>query len=329
MERRALIETTALVGDIGGTNARFAIARLGAGRPELSEPVKLAHAGMAGPNAAVEAFLEQTGEQRPAHVAIAVAGPVDDGRADFTNLPWSLSEPALHEDGFETAVLLNDFEALAWATPALAADETVSIGPELEPEPDAPMLVVGPGTGFGGALAVPLGGQWKALSAEPGHMGLAPSDACEVEIWKRLATEGRVSVETLVCGPGLKRLHRVLAEIDGRPVEALEPADISTRALAGDACCRATMDRFCGLLGSVAGDLALASGARGGVYLVGGMARGIEALLLDGPFRKRFEAKAPMDDYLARVPTRLIRRKHTALLGAAMALSERLKIASL
>ena len=316
----------ALVGDIGGTHARFAIARLGGPRPELGEPVKLAHAGMAGPDAVVEAFLAQVGEARPAHIAVAVAGPVDGGAARFTNLPWSLSEAALRQDGFETAVLINDFEAMAWALPALSPDETVGIGADVPPESRAARLVLGPGTGFGAAVAAPCGAGFTAMATEPGHMGFAPTDEVELELWRRLSADGRVTVESLVCGPGLKRLHRLLAEIEGRPPEPLEPTEITARALAGsDPHAMAAAERFCALLGSVAGDLALATGARGGVYLVGGMARGIEPLLLNGPFRRRFEDKPPMHAYLAQIPTRLVRRKHTALLGAALALTERLK----
>jgi len=160
------------------------------------------------------------------------------------------------------------------------------------------------------------------LSTEGGHIAFAPTDEVEIEILRALTERfGRVSVERILSGPGMEDLHVILGEIDGRKVEDLPAKQITERGVAGDACCRITIDRFCGILGSTAGDLALALGARGGVFIAGGIAPRVIDLLEAGPFRERFEAKGRFVDYMKSIPTHVILHPHTALIGAAVAMT--------
>lgn len=308
-----------LVGDVGGTNARFALARMVDGRPRLehfeSFPAETHPTFLDG----VKAYLDGC-PVKPTGGVIAVAGPVTDGAIDLTNSPWRVSEGELQTLGLNPIRLINDFEALAWGAPIVPEDELASLGGPAQGDPHAAIALVGPGTGFGvSALARDAHGREMALPSEGGHACFAPGDEVEDEVLRILRRRyDRVSIERLICGPGLLNLHRALAEIDGRETHIDDPAQITAQALEDPTSpCGATLARFCAMLGAVAGDIALTTGARGGIYIAGGIAPRILPFIQASPFRRRFERKGRFQDYMAAIPTKVILHKHAALLGAA------------
>jgi glucokinase len=312
----------ALVGDIGGTNARFGLVDTRAGDLRVTDHVGYLCRDYPEALDAVAAYLKQVGLKRsPALAAVAVAGPVEDGAIRFTNSAWILSEAGLRGMGFAAARLLNDYAALALAAPLLAGDDVRRIGDADDAVAGRTVAVLGPGTGFGASALVRDAFGEAALSGEGGHVSFAPTDEVEVEILRGLAAKyGRVSVERILSGPGLCDLHQILCALAGAPTDLTDPAEITRLALAGDPACRRTLDRFCAILGGVAGDLALGYGARGGVFIAGGIAPRIVQVLEQGDFRRRFEAKGRFESYMRAIPTRVIVRTDAALLGAARAL---------
>lgn len=309
----------AVVGDIGGTNARFGLVDLTSDRLEVTRAKGFKVRQFARASDALAAYLAENGlSTRLAGAAMAVAGPVEDGAIRLTNFHWSLSEAELLHLGFGRARLLNDYAALALAAPLLGDADVCVLGPSIEGRPDCTIAVVGPGTGFGvSALARDELGE-VVLATEGGHAAFAPDDDVEMEILGRLGRKyGRVSIERVLCGQGLSDLHQVLGEIEGRGPSVLSQEDVTRLALAGDPDCIRTVERFCAILGGVAGDFALSFGARGGVFIAGGIPPLILELLQRSDFRRRFEAKGRFEPYLAGIPTRVILRPHAALLGAA------------
>jgi glucokinase len=257
--------------------------------------------------------------KRPPRAVVAVAGPVLDGESEFTNLDWQVSEGELlaHFE-FEAVRLINDFAAQALACPMLAPDALRALGPQLRGAADSPMVILGAGTGFGVAgLARSERGD-IAVATEGGHAAFAPSDDVEVEIWAKLrARHGRVSIERILSGQGLFDLYSVLAGMrQAEPTLANEKA-VFDAAAKSDALAGETLDRFCGILGSVAGDLALSHGARGGVFVSGGIAPRMGDRLATGSFRARFEDKGRLTTYVEQIPTSLVLHPYPALIGAA------------
>lgn len=318
-------EALALVGDIGSTNVRFAMAAVDDSAQGLRSVRTLRCAEHAGLAAAVEAYLSGIGGVRPAIAAIAVAGPVTGDRVSLTNAAWSFSIAAMKAAlGLERLTILNDFTAVALSLPRLGGRDVTQIGPG-KAVPGEPLAVIGPGTGLGVSALVPSDGGWRPLASEGGHAGFAPATEQEEAIAARLRRRfGRVSWERVLSGPGLVNLYAALAGLGGHePPEAAlpTPAEVTERALAGScALCREALELFCGLLGAAAGDLALVVGARGGVYLAGGIAPRLAAFLPRSAFRTRFEAKGRLSAYVASIPTLLIATPHAGLLGAAAAL---------
>jgi glucokinase len=265
----------------------------------------------------------------PVQACFAVAAPTTGDEIEFTNSPWRFSRDALAQRfGFEPLLTLNDFEALALGVPHLAAAQMLCVRPG-DADPAAPRAVLGPGTGLGVSGLVPCGHgpagtHWVALSGEGGHVGFAPASELEIELLRFLSRgRDRVSVERVLCGAGLTDVFEFLAERAGAPGRRLEPAQISSLALdALDATARATLELFCGVLGSFAGDVALTLGARGGVYLGGGILPRIEPVLRAGPFVERFLAKGRMTPVVMPIPVHLILDPAAALLGAAAALAQ-------
>ncbi|MDS4041038.1 MAG: glucokinase [Candidatus Competibacter sp.] len=309
----------ALVADIGGTNARF--ARVDAdGRPYAER--SLPGADFPGLTAAAKAYLDATGGSRPVRAAVAVATPVTGDWIQFTNSDWSFSiEAARRELGLERLTILNDFTALALALPLLGPDERRTVGGGAA-APEAPIGLIGAGTGLGVSGLVWSGERWIPLQTEGGHVTFAAADEREWAIGRILQRRfGHVSPERLLSGPGLMNLHAALAELEGWPAESLDPADITDRGLTG-ACphCRDVLGLFCGALGAAAGNLALTLGARGGVYIGGGIVPRLGDFFDRSTFRARFEAKGRFSGYLATIPTWVITAAHPALRGVAAAL---------
>lgn len=309
-----------IVGDIGGTNARFAITWISASRPELFWPQNLICADYRGLEQALDRYMGSLDlGRRPKDIVLAVAGPVSDGAAIMTNCPWSVSETGLRARGFEHATVMNDYAALGLGVIDLPASATREIGPAIEADPDQPVLVLGAGTGFGAAVVHRTDRRASVLVTEAGHIAFAPTDEIEVELVRMTAARyGRASVERFLSGPGLRELYSGLAAIRGTPVRAPSSETITRLALDGeDELCLATVERFCAIYGAVAGDIALAAGARGGVLLAGGIAPRILPLLSRSRFRSAFEAKGRLSDYMRGIPTRVVLQDDAALLGAA------------
>ncbi len=319
-----------LLADIGGTNARF--GWLGAGATQVSNVVTLPCTAHSGPAAAARTYLAQLGTalgsayQPPQAAAFAVATAVGGDRIAFTNSGWAFSHAATQADlGLKTLLFLNDFEALALSLPGLSAQQVQPIGPLAPaPVPGAALAVIGPGTGLGVAGLVPTAHGWVAVPGEGGHASLAAADDFEAALLAAVRRDHpHVSAERLLSGIGLPVLHRGVAAVLGQPAEVLAPEDIVERGLARrDEACSQAVDSFCALLGSFAGSVALVLGARGGVYIGGGIVPRLGARFFESRFRERFEAKGRLQPYLQAIPTALITDTLAALGGAALAIEQ-------
>jgi glucokinase len=306
-----------LVADIGGTNARFGLVTSVGEAP--SRVAVLAGADYPTLPEAVAAYLAAHGDgARPGAACLAVAGPIDGDRSRLTNSPWAGS---VRDLDVPFAALLNDFEALAVSLPHLGAGDLVSLG---GPAPvHGVKAVLGPGTGLGVGGLVPSGGGWTPLPGEGGHVSVPVCDERELEIVRVLRAEGlsQVVAEHVLSGPGLVRLHRALARVNG--VAATESTSSGIVARLDDPLCAETVEVFCGMLGSFAGNVALTLGARGGVYLGGGVLPRIVERVCGSSFRARFTANPDMSAYLAAIATTLIVAPQPALTGAAAWLAQR------
>ncbi len=305
-----------LVADAGGTNVRFALVDADADAPVLQAPKKFASKEFAGIAEAAKAYLSQVSAQ-PSRAAFAVAGPVRDGAIHMTNLGWKFSQADVGAAlGIAQVRLINDFEAIALAVPHFGPADLLAIGPARTP-PRATVAIVGPGTGFGVAGCVPTDAGVTAIVSEGGHASFAPVDDVEIEILQTLrARFGRLSIERILSGPGLV----TLSEAMGTP-SPLSPQEITARAKADpDSFCGAVFARFCAILGSVAGDIALVMGARGGVMIAGGILPAMREAFAASEFRARFEAKGRFRDYMSDIPTHLIVQDFAGLMGAAAGL---------
>jgi glucokinase len=309
-----------LVGDVGGTNCRFALVEASGHEVRLVDPQSFKVADYPRLEDAIDHYLQSRPADRPGQAVVAVAGPVTNGEAELTNGRWMMSETGLERRGFCAARLINDFEALSLAAPRLGDSDLGDIGGVKAAQPGHTVAIIGAGTGLGvGALVRDGVGQAVAVS-EGGHIAFAPTDEVEIEILRVLGARfGRVSLERILSGPGLVNLYQALAQIQGRAVEPLKPEDVEERSERGDTLARETLARFCRIYGAAAGDFALAFGAAGGVYLGGGVAPKLLDTLRAGDFRKAFEDKGRFSDYCAAIPTKVILHPHAALLGAAAA----------
>lgn len=315
-----------LVADVGGTHIRFGIAVPTEGkRPLLTNRLDLDTHSFAGFAQALNYYADHAGWlTSPPRAAVAAAGPVIDGRVQLTNWQWSISEFELQELGFQQVTLMNDFAALAWSLETLQPEDVRSIGPELRGNEGAPISILGAGTGFGVACLVRDGSQTVPLITEAGHIGFAPTDELQIRMLQKLQLQfGHVSVERILSGAGLESLHRIQQELAGREAAALSAADLTAAAMKGDPQCRNTVSLFCAIYGAVAGDIALAHGARGGVIVAGGIAPKIEPLLLASAFREQFENKGRLSHYVKSIPTKLLTDADAALRGAARAAQSR------
>lgn len=312
-----------LVGDVGGTNARLALVD---GQGHIRHPRTFPCKEYGTLDEVIAEYIETTaGKKRPARAVLAVAGPVLDGEIAFTNLDWVVSEgDLLARFEFEAVELINDFAAQALACPTLEGPDLRALGPDLRRGArECPMLALGAGTGFGVAgLARSERGD-VAIATEGGHAAFAPTDDVEIEIVKRLAARhGRVSIERILSGQGLYDLYTILAELRGEPAALADEVAVTTEGMVGDPLAAATLDRFARILGGVAGDLALSFGARGGVFVSGGIAPRIAERLVTGGFRAQFENKGRLSDYVRQIPTYLVLHPYPAIVGAARQLEQ-------
>lgn len=306
-----------LIGDIGGTNARFSIV-MDAGS-ELGEPQIVQTASYATIDDAIEAAVLDRSPVRPNSAVIAVAGPVDSDEIPLTNCPWVVKPRKMIAGlGLSDVVVLNDFEAQALAVVALGAEHMEKIGGG-EPEPNAARVVLGPGTGLGVAGLVYSRRHWIPVPGEGGHMDIGPRTPRDFQVFPHIETiEGRISGEQILCGRGLVNTYRAVAKADGKPYPFTLPAEITSAALAGvDPVSEEALALFVTCLGRTAGDLALVFKSRGGVFLTGGIAQKIVPALKRGGFRDAFEDKAPHSALMRSMPVYVITHPLAALMGLA------------
>jgi glucokinase len=312
-----------LLADIGGTNARFALET---GPGQLAAILTLTCADYPRFQDAVHAYLASCGGQ-VVHAVIAIANPVDGDAIRMTNHHWAFSiEAARAELRLDTLLVVNDFTALAMALPALGPADLMQVGGGA-PRAGGAIGLLGAGTGLGVSGLVAVDGRWAALHSEGGHVAFSPSDEREVAVlrygWQRYE---HVSAERFVSGPGIALIREAIAASRNESVDlTLSPADIVARGLdGGDPLCREAIDCFCGMLGTVAANLAVTLGAHGGIYIGGGVVPRLGGYFAASPFRARFENKGRFSAFTARIPTWVITAANPALTGAARILADHL-----
>jgi len=303
-----------VLADVGGTNVRFAVL---AGS-QLGGIEHLSVADFPQFNDALDAFLSRRTDIGPVrHALFGVAGVVDGGRCTLTNSAWTVDADELRvRFGFADVHLVNDFEAVAWALPHFGSNELRKLGGG-DPKVGAPMLALGPGTGLGVAAYVPRDQDGFVLHTEAGHTTLPSGSVREDAILGILRKRyGHVSAERVLSGQGLENLYRAIATLDSLSVPARSAAEITKMGLTGSCVAsRAAIDAFCAILGEVAGNLALALAAQGGVFIAGGIALHLRDYLAQSQFRARFEAKGRMSSYVAPIPAFLILHGDPAFVG--------------
>ena len=314
-------DTCLLIGDIGGTNARFALAD--PGKPAFTDELTLQCGDFESADSAIKHYLKSVRAGTPQAICLAAAGPIIDRRVRFTNNHWEIAADELAgEFSIEAVRLLNDFEAIAYSVPFLTEDDCMAIGlPEPRPlDADNYMVgIIGPGTGLGavglrrhGDLLIPIPG-------EASHGGFAPESQVQIDILKALRERfDRVSSERLVSGPGLENIYWALMRIHGEKRAHLAPAEIFRAAIDNsDPLASEAVQMFFEVFGQVAGDLALALGAEDGIFIAGGIAKRYPDLLQNSRFRSGFENKGRHRSLMERIPTQLILHDQPGLLGAA------------
>ncbi|MCA0909597.1 glucokinase [Qipengyuania gaetbuli] len=310
--------------DIGGTHARFAIATIADdGSISLGEPETLHTEDHASFQTAWEDYRDRMGGTLPPRISMAIAGPVGGDVIRFTNNPWII-RPALVKEklGVEAYTIVNDFEAVAHAVARASEDQFVHMtGPEGPLPPTGRLTVLGPGTGLGVAhLYREPDGTYRVSATEGGHIDFAPLDSIEDAILARLRKRHtRVSVERVVAGPAISDIYQTLAAMEHKAVPEIDDIEIWTKGMSGeDSLASAAVDRFCLSLGSVAGDMALAHGAKG-VVIAGGLGFRLRETLLKSGFAERFRAKGRFENMMAGIPVKLIVHPQPGLFGAAAA----------
>ena len=315
-----------LIADIGGTNARFALSTAQA--PFFSSAQTLQCADFDAFEQAVEAYLRALKIEKLKGICFAVAGPIDNGRVEFTNNHWKIDCATLSEQYKVNKIkLLNDFEAIAYSLVRLNSTdsdqsfESINGRWAFDTKADFTVGIIGPGSGLGVAGLNQRNAELFANVTEGGHAGFSPENKQQIEILSYLHTkfDDRVSCERLISGPGIVNIHEALCQISGQENPSLSAADIANAAVNGsDALCQQTIELFFEILGQLAGDLALTIGAFDGIFIAGGIAQRYPQQLSDSHFRAGFENKGRHRHLLEATPTWLITHKNPGLLGASV-----------
>jgi glucokinase len=314
-----------LVADIGGTNGRFGLLeydpssfKTGSINYLSSQQITLKCANYPDMASMLKDCCEQM-NAKPEYACLAIAGPIENGEAFMTNLNWRFSVNDLCSSlCFKHVHLINDFAAHAFAVPYQKDDEFFILHQGV-PNKDCPIVIMGPGTGFGMAQLVPNGNQWKVISTEGGHASFAPTNEKELEIKRVLLKQQKhVSVENVLSGNGLVNLYKALATIAGVTPKDYAPADISSKGKTNeDPLCRDAVLTFCDVLGEVAGDKALSTGARGGIVITGGITAKLLDMIPESNFLERYKNKGPLADYVSDISIRVVLNDKAALVGSA------------
>jgi glucokinase len=314
-----------LMGDVGGTNARFALQEAPGAQP--TQVKTYAVADYANIDGAMRAYVDQVDGPRPRQGAVGIANPIVGDFLRMTNSPWAFSIEALRVTvGLDRLLFVNDFTALALSLPSLQPEHLRRIGSAGATDPKGAIGLLGPGTGLGvSGLLHDTAGHLVPLGGEGGHVSLAPATAREDQVVAALRDKfGHASAERALSGMGLVNLYEALCAIDGVAAKALDPSGVTAAATsASDPRCVEAVEIFFAFLGSVAGNLALTLGSRGGMYIGGGIVPRLGDWIDRSTFRERFVAKGRFRDYLDGIPTWLIHAETSpALIGAARALDE-------
>jgi glucokinase len=305
-----------LVGDIGGTNGRFAL--LTAKNAELISFPTVRTADFPNIDDAIRGAIFTATDVRPKSALLAIAGPVSSDEIELTNCPWVIRPKVMMATlAFEEVIVLNDFEAQALAVVALDKAHLEQIGGG-EIDPVAGRVVLGPGTGLGVAGLINARGIWQPIPGEGGHTDVGPRTARDQQIFPFLETlEGRISAEQILCGRGMVNLYRAICRADKIDAVYGQPSDVTAAAAMGDAQAVETLSLFATFLGRVAGDLALVFMAKGGVYLSGGIAQKILPVLKQSEFRAAFNDKAPHSEMMSKMPVFVMTHPLAAVIGLA------------
>ncbi|MES2935652.1 MAG: glucokinase [Pseudomonadota bacterium] len=323
------IDGPRLLADVGGTNARFCLEVAQGQIVAVSVLPCNQYLNLVD---AIRAYLNESQVQaqmavlQVRHAAIAIANPVNGDYIKMTNHHWEFSIDAVRDAlNFETLLVVNDFTALAMSLPHLAVDQKRQVG-RGESRPNCAIGLLGAGTGLGVSGIIPAGGHWNALNSEGGHVTFAPSDEREIAILRFAWNEfEHVSAERLLSGAGLELIYRALLDRAGMPPSPLAAPEISRRALARECpICDETIESFCGVLGNVAGNIAVTLGTLGGIYIGGGIVPRLGGRFEKSIFRKRFETKGRFTNYLAQIPTFVITAEYPAFLGVSAILTDEL-----
>jgi glucokinase len=309
-----------LVADIGGTNVRFALLPTASNQPQQEQ--SLLCGDFPGLEQAARHYLSKVGVSAVSEAAVDVATAVTGDVVKLTNSPWVFSiEQTRRALGLTRLLVINDFTALALSLPLLQASELRKAGGASGVE-GAPLALIGAGTGLGVSGLFPYQGNWAPIRGEGGHTAFSPVDEREDGVLRVLRGRfGHVSTERLASGPGLVATYEALCALDGVTAKPLKPEQVTEAGLsAADSHCAETLRMFCGVLGTAAGNLVVTLGARGGLYIGGGIVPRLGDYFLNSPFRSRFEQKGRFSNYMAQVPVWIILADNPALRGLASAL---------
>lgn len=314
-----------LLADIGGTNARFALEQANGHIAAVSVLPCKSYLTISD---AISAYLASDeaqlyGAKYVRLAAFAIANPVDGDYVRMTNHHWQFSIDAVRRDfGFDSLLVVNDFKALAMALPYLGIEDLMQVGTG-HPRANSVMALVGVGTGVGVSALIPSDSGWVALDSEGGHATFTPANEREIAILRHAWREhDHVSAERLMAGIGLDLMYRAIAELRGQPAQPLSVPDILARAMNNEcALCDETVECFCEILGTLAGNLALTFGAKGGIYIGGGIVPRLGRRFVESGFRQRFEHKGRFSSYLQDIPTYVITADYPAFFGVSALLN--------
>ncbi len=307
----------ALVGDVGGTNARLALCDVENGAiSDVKVYSALEHSSL---EDVIKLYFAEHADVAIKNACIAIACPIMGDQVVMTNNPWEFSISQMQANlGLDKLDIINDFTGVSMSIPALTPDDMVKFGGE-EPQKGKPVAIYGAGTGLGVAHLFNFKDAWFSVPGEGGHVDFAPNSAEEDLILEVLREEvGHVSCERLLSGAGLVNIYRAIVLSDGRQPENLEPKDVTSRALQEDpdTDCHRALNLFCVMMGRFGGDLALNIGAFGGVYIAGGVVPHFLKFFLDSGFRVAFEDKGRFKNYLSTIPVYIITNPYCGLIGA-------------
>lgn len=314
-----VVNSQKVIADIGGTNARFALLNSDG---SIQDEIVLQGAEHPDFVSAFEEYLRLTSNPQITEAAVAIANPIDGDLIKMTNHNWNFSiEEARKSLGLDSLIFKNDFEALAMSLPFLEEEDLYQVGGG-EIKKKRAIGVLGPGTGLGVSGLLFSGEKWIPLSGEGGHVSLSPTNKRQAQILEVCWESYRhVSAERLISGSGLQRIYEAICQLDQvNPKSNISPQDISQSALdKSNQQCQETLDIFTAMLGVVAGNLALTLGAKGGIYIGGGIIPKLGSYFENSPFREHFESKGRFNQYLKNIPVFVIKSKHPALIGIKQA----------